>query len=118
MLLPLAGPVALVGMGMGMGILGAEGWAAFLRGFAQVVVGGASPLDHAQVHLRSFQAYVGVRGLVATLGQVCAKLGARNLLPLATQWRAGAYEPGEEGAACEQAWGHWSLWTSLLLLGG
>ncbi|MFN9472263.1 site-2 protease family protein [Acidovorax sp.] len=118
-LLPLAGLAALVAMGVG--ILGAEGWAAFLRGFMQVVLGAVSPLDQAQVYLRSVQVFVGNHGFVATLGLVCAKLGALNLLPLATfnggQALVNMVKRGRPEVAWEQAWGQWSLWCSLLLLG-
>jgi hypothetical protein len=81
-LLPLAGAAAMVATGAG--ILGAEGWAAFTRVFAQVVLGAVSPLDQAQVYLRSFQACAGDHGIVAVPGLVCAKVSAVNLLPLAT----------------------------------
>ena len=118
-LLPLAGPAALVAMGVG--ILGAEGWAAFTRGFAQLVLGAVSPLDQAQAYLQSFQAFVGDRGFVAILGLVCAKLGALNLLPLATfnggQALVNLAKRGRPEVAWEGAWGQWSLWASLLLLG-
>lgn len=118
-LLPLAGAAALVATGVG--ILGTEGWAAFIRGFAQVVMGAVSPLDQAQGYLRSFQAFVADHGFVAVLGLVCAKLGAVNLLPLATFNGGHALvnlaKRGRPEVAWEQVWGQWSLWASLLLLG-
>lgn len=118
-LLPLTGAAALVATGVG--ILGAEGWAAFIRGFAQVVLGALSPLGQAQVYLQSFQAFVGDHGFVAILGLVCAKLGAVNLLPLATfnggQALVNLAKWGRPEVVWEEAWGRWSLWGSLLLLG-
>ncbi|MFN9472268.1 hypothetical protein [Acidovorax sp.] len=119
MLVPPARAVALVALGQG--VLGTHGWAAFLRGFAQVVLGAVSPLDQAQAYLQSFQAFVGGHGLIAILGLVCTKLGALNLLPLATfnggQVLVNLAKRGRPEVAWEQAWGQWSLWASLLLLG-
>lgn len=118
-LLPLTGAATLVATGVG--ILGAEGWAAFIRGFAQVVLGAVSPLDQAQVYLQSFQAFVGDQGFVAIIGLVCAKLGAVNLLPLATfnggQALLNLAKMGRPEVAWEESWGRWNLWASLLLLG-
>jgi membrane-associated protease RseP (regulator of RpoE activity) len=78
-LVPLAGNGCLVLFAMGA--LGLEGWASFVRGFAQVFEGAVSPLGVAQHYLESLSIFCRERPFIAILALVAAKLAALNLLP-------------------------------------
>lgn len=79
-LVPLSGATFL--LVVALWTLGREGWDLFLSGFGQVFSGALGPYSDAQGHLRRFQDFLGSHDALQSLGLVCAKLAALNLLPL------------------------------------
>lgn len=69
-------------LGVGILILGAPGWDAFVAGFSQILLGALAPLSTAQALLGSFFSFIEARGFVASFGLLCTKTAAFNLLPL------------------------------------
>lgn len=78
-LLPLSGPLALVGLGILL--LGAPAIDQFTEALAQLVRGALSPLGHAQHLLHGAAAALGRLAPMQVLGITACTLAALNLLP-------------------------------------
>lgn len=79
-LLPLAGPGAL--LALGMALLGPDaGAGAFARGAMQFVGGALAPFGAAQVQLHAARAWLDAHALPAILGMAACKMAVSQLLP-------------------------------------
>jgi membrane-associated protease RseP (regulator of RpoE activity) len=81
-LLPLSGPLAL--LGLGYVLLGASAMDRLNEGFAQWLGGAISPLGQAQTLLHAFAARLPQMSLTVLIGVAACKFAALNLIPYAS----------------------------------